>query len=90
MCRRVISYVQSRLCFESGIVVCAVHREGKRVVIAGKNRRGAVALVDVAVDYRRATDPSRAHCTNRDRHVVQYTKPFAAIGEGVMRAAGKV
>ena len=32
----------------------------------------------------------RAHRTNRDRDVVEHTKSFATIGEGVMRAAGEV
>ena len=68
-----------------------MNRERKRVVIAGKNRCGAVALVHVAVDYRRPLDQlSRTQRTNRDRHVVEYAKPFAAIGERVMRAAREI
>ena len=68
-----------------------MHREGKRVVIAGEDGCGAVALMHVAIDDRGATDQlSRTHRANRDSHVVEYAKSFAAIGEGVMSAAGEV
>ena len=72
-------------------VVRAVHREREHRRLVAEDRRGAVALVDVAVDDRGARDGAVAQQhAGGDRDVVEHAVALAAIAEGVVRAAGEV
>ena len=64
----------------------------KTSAVAGEYRRGAVALVHVAIDDRNRAvrQPSRCSDATGDGDVVEDAVAFAAIGERVMRAAGEV
>src|SRR5438128_1261995 len=69
----------------------SVQREGEYAWIVAKNSGGAIPLVDVAVDDRRALDRSVSEQhARRYRNVVEDAVALAAIGERVMRAAGEV
>jgi hypothetical protein len=68
-----------------------MHREGEDVVDALKDRGGTVAVMHVQVDDHGSPDePIPLQYANRDRDVVDETKPFAVIGEGVVEAAAQV
>ena len=72
-------------------VVGAVQREREHRGLVPKDGGGAVPLVHVAVDDRRASDGALAQEDGRrDRDVVEHAVAFAAIAEGVMGAAGEV
>ena len=72
-------------------VVRAVQREREHRGLVPEDGGGAVALVHVAVDDRRARDGALAQQHGRrDRDVVEHAVAFAAIAEGVMRPAGEV
>ena len=72
-------------------VVSAVHREGEHRRLVSEDGRGAVALVDVAVDDGNARDCAFAQQDGGgDGDVVEDAVAFAAIAERVVRAAGEV
>src|SRR5208282_1963151 len=55
---------------------------------AGKNCGRAIALMDVAIDgHRRTNLVVTLHAADGDGHVVDHTKAFAVIGEGVMESS---
>ena len=64
-----------------------MHRERENVWIALEGRRRAVAVMHVEIDdHRPPDDPFPLEYADRDRHVVDETKPLAVIGEGVVKA----
>src|SRR3954470_18642850 len=83
--------IQSRARFEKRIVFRAVHRESEDRLVAFKNGRCPVALMNVTVNDGGAFNQAIAlDGANRNRHVVQNAKAFAPVRESVMRAASKV
>ena len=72
-------------------VVRAVHREREHRRLVAENCRGAVALMDIAIDHRGACDGAVAQQHGgSDRDVVEDAVALAAIAEGVVCAAGEV
>src|SRR5690348_221510 len=68
-----------------------MHAEREHAVVAGKDRVRAVALVNVEIDDRGATDAASVlQGPNGDRDVVEDAKPFPMIGEGVVSATGEI
>ncbi len=59
--------------------------------IAGEDRPGAIAVVEVQVDdENRRREPSPAQIAQGDRHVVPQAEALAMVGEGVVEAAAQV
>ena len=74
-----------------GVVALGVQREGQDVGAAGEDAGGAVALVDVAVDDQDAGDAALVdERLGGDGDVVEDAEAGAAVGPGVVRAAGHV
>ena len=77
-------------------VLRAVQRQGEDGRVIAKDRRGAVALVNVEVDHCNAKEvamppvPLGLHQPRGHRRVVEHAIAAAAIGVGVMRTAGEV
>src|SRR5207342_420727 len=72
-------------------VACAVDGEREDRIVAGEDRRGAVALVHVAIDDGDARESRLGLQRARgDGGVIEDAEAFAAIAERVVRAAGEV
>ena len=83
--------VEVRAGLARGVVALGVEREGEDVGAAGEDARGAVALVHVAVDDEDAGDDALVEeRLGGDGHVVEDAVAGAALGAGVVRAAGHV
>ena len=84
-------HIEVRAHLGGRIIAFAVHRESKHRVDVLENRRCPVSLVHVQVDDQGALDgriiPQPG---NRDGHVVQDTKAFAVIREGMVRTPGEI
>ena len=73
------------------VVALGVQRQGEDVGAAGEDAGGAVALVDVAVDDEHAGDEALVEQRlGGDGDVVEDAEAGAAVGAGVVRAAGHV
>ncbi|HEV2130665.1 MAG TPA: hypothetical protein VGR27_06160 [Longimicrobiaceae bacterium] len=83
--------VERAALLSEGKVLGAVDGEGEDRRVGGKDRRGAVALVHVAVEDRGADNPPLPlQGAHRDRRIVEDTEPLSLSGVRVVRAAGKI
>jgi hypothetical protein len=73
------------------VVLAAVHAERENALVAGEDRVGPVALVDIEVHDERASDSAVAlQRAYRDRGVVENAKALAVRRERVVRSARQV
>ena len=74
-----------------GIVVELVDGEREHRLVAGEDRGGAVAVVDVAIHHHGAADRAVAlQAADRHGDIVDGAESLAVAGEGVVKAAADV
>ncbi len=72
-------------------VVGAVHRKSEDLRVVTKYGRGAVSLVDIAIEYNGGAYQTRlAQTLNGHGNIVEDAITFTAIGVSVVRSAGQV
>ena len=67
-----------------------VHREREHARIGFEDERGAVAVMHVEIDDRRALDAARLQHADRDGDVVERAEAFAVIRKGVVETAAEM
>ena len=69
----------------------AVDRESKNAFVTGQNAGGAIALMDITINDQYPVCPAFSlHGACGNGGIIEYTKAFATITKGVVRAAGEI